>query len=305
MLLKKHILSLLLICFGLFTTVAFAQPDAPRPTAAKAFAANDVTVELYSDGIKQGRVGVVRVLADNLTVGNLTIFDTTVPLFTVPDEADALYGFVAVDMDQPVRTYELTVSVTANNQNRALIVPLDVRSGGFIRQDVTLREDLLMLIDPVVEEIELTNLAEWTAPLDTPPQWLDAGFQMPVPTELTSPFGAVRLFNEQFETRHTGWDFRGGMGDLMRAASNGRVVYASDMDIRGGYVLIDHGYGVYSGYAHMSVIHVVEGQTVQKGQLLGLAGNTGRSSDPHLHFEMRVHGRWIDPVDFMGMWLPS
>ena len=86
--------------------------------------------------------------------------------------------------------------------------------------------------------------------------------------------------------------------------AGGRVVYAGNMDIRGGYVLLDHGHGVYSGYAHLSVIHVIEGQFVRQGQLVGLAGSTGRSSDPHLHVEMRLNEQWIDPVDFVNMWLP-
>lgn len=305
---KWRMISVWVVLAAALSVVAggvLGQDAAARPTAAKAYAASGVTVELYSDGVQQGRAGLVRVSGPALGEGALDVFERTVPLFAVPSDPTARYGMVAVDMDQTQRTYDMTVTVESNGQPVALLVPLTVRSGEFIRQDVILPENLLGLIAPEVESNEMMLLAALSEPMDRPPLWGGEGFQFPVQTELTSPFGAVRLFNETFETRHTGWDFRGGMGDIMRAAADGIVVYADRMDIRGGYVMIDHGYGVYSGYAHMSVMHAVPGQRVQKGQILGLAGNTGRSSDPHLHFEMRVHGEWIDPVDFITMWTPS
>jgi murein DD-endopeptidase MepM/ murein hydrolase activator NlpD len=160
-------------------------------------------------------------------------------------------------------------------------------------------------MDPLVELDEFAILDGLMDDHTGIPFWAGAGFQYPAEGELTSPFGAVRVFNEQFETRHTGWDFNGGQGDLLVAMSNGRVVYSGELPIRGGYVLIDHGYGVYSGYAHLSVRYVVPGQFVRKGELVGLAGSTGRSSAPHLHVEMRINNKWIDPVDFIADWTPQ
>jgi murein DD-endopeptidase MepM/ murein hydrolase activator NlpD len=84
----------------------------------------------------------------------------------------------------------------------------------------------------------------------------------------------------------------------------GRVAFAGQMDIRGNYVIIDHGYGVYSGFAHMSQIHVTRGQQVTRGQVIGMTGNTGRSNGAHAHWEMTVNGEWIDPVDFLLTWIP-
>jgi murein DD-endopeptidase MepM/ murein hydrolase activator NlpD len=121
---------------------------------------------------------------------------------------------------------------------------------------------------------------------------------------LTSPFGAVRVFNNNFNTLHTGWDYQVGVGQPVMATASGVVAFAGPLDIRGNYVLIDHGYGVYSGYAHHSVIYVTQGQPVSAGQIIGQVGTTGRSSSPHAHFEMAVNGYWIDSVDFMKLPLP-
>lgn len=279
---------------------------AQRPPAEKTYAAEGVTVELYQPGIQQGRAGLVRVTADDITGAQADVFDQTITFFDVPGE-DGYFGFIVPRIDQPIRTYEMTVTATLDGgARRALLVPVEVRSGGFLRQEVTLppTPELLDLLDPAVEQAEFALLESLTAPITPARYWGESGFEIPVEGELTSPFGAVRTFNDDFETWHTGWDFNGGMGDIMHAMADGRVAYSGNMDIRGGYVLIDHGRGVYSGYAHLSVMHVAQGQFVRQGQVIGLAGSTGRSTDPHLHVEMRVNGRWIDPVDFINMWVP-
>lgn len=303
----RHFIIAMIIIWGLAPHLyAVDAQDSLRPPAAKTYAAEGIKVELFSPTLKQGRAGIVRVSAQGLSGGQITIFDTTSQLFSVPDDP-AWYALIAAPMEQTIRTYEMTVTATfETTPAKAILVPVEVASGEFLRQDVTLPPDpaLLALLDPLVEQREFNLLDQLTAPQTPERYWGDSGFTFPVQAELTSPFGLVRNFNEVFETRHTGWDFTGELGDLMLAMADGRVVFSGNMDIRGGYVLIDHGHGVYSGYAHQSVIHVVQGQFVRQGQLIGLAGSTGRSSSPHLHMEMQVNGKWIDPVDFVRMWVP-
>jgi murein DD-endopeptidase MepM/ murein hydrolase activator NlpD len=86
--------------------------------------------------------------------------------------------------------------------------------------------------------------------------------------------------------------------------ANGVVAFAGQLDIRGNYIVINHGWGVYTGYAHLSQINVERGQTLTAGQIIGASGNSGRSSGPHLHWEIAVNGEWIDGVLFLEMWLP-
>ena len=77
------------------------------------------------------------------------------------------------------------------------------------------------------------------------------------------------------------------------------------LDIRGNYVLIDHGLGIYSGYAHFSELYVEVGQRVEAGQIIGLSGNSGRSNGPHLHWEIAIRGQWVDGKAFLDLWLPA
>jgi murein DD-endopeptidase MepM/ murein hydrolase activator NlpD len=134
--------------------------------------------------------------------------------------------------------------------------------------------------------------------------WSNAGFIAPMDSEITSAFGSFRTLNQYTQTRHTGWDFRAPPGTPVRASADGEVAYAGPLDIRGNYVLLDHGFGVFSGYAHFSEMYVTVGQSVAQGEIIGVSGNTGRSNGPHLHWEISVNGEWIDSLQFTEMWLP-
>ncbi|MFI2436483.1 M23 family metallopeptidase [Streptomyces sp. NPDC018693] len=108
-------------------------------------------------------------------------------------------------------------------------------------------------------------------------------------------------------SKHSGQDFAVPTGTKVYATSGGTVVKAGgngagDGPAYGNAVVIKHSNGVYSQYAHLSRIHVKAGQVVKAGQLIALSGNTGNSSGPHLHFEIRTsanYGTAIDPVAFL------
>ena len=99
---------------------------------------------------------------------------------------------------------------------------------------------------------------------------------------------------------HKGTDVAAASGTPIYAAFSGTVVEARVLGTYGKWVLIDHGNGVQTGYAHNSAIHVNVGQTVSAGDLIASMGSTGASTGPHLHFEVRVNGEAIDPVPFLS-----
>ena len=120
--------------------------------------------------------------------------------------------------------------------------------------------------------------------------------QWPVRGPITSPFGwrihpisGVRSF-------HEGIDIGVASGTPIGAAEAGRVIYAGWYGGYGNYILVDHGGGISTGYAHCSAIYVSVGQDVQRGQTIGAVGSTGYSTGPHLHFEVRINGKPVDPL---------
>jgi len=118
--------------------------------------------------------------------------------------------------------------------------------------------------------------------------------------KITSSFG-VRV-HPIFKTkmRHTGIDIDGDIGDSVGAAGVGEVIFAGVLRGYGQIIILDHGGGLSTVYAHLSRILVREGQRVQQGHIIGKVGNTGTSTGPHLHFEVREKGDAKNPMNYLG-----
>jgi murein DD-endopeptidase MepM/ murein hydrolase activator NlpD len=137
-------------------------------------------------------------------------------------------------------------------------------------------------------------------------EWLlDGDFEAPRPFTVTAEFGQERVFNGETQSRHTGVDLKGQVGNPVRAAGRGRVVLAGDLYYSGNGVILDHGLGVYTGYFHLSEILVSEGDLVEKGDLIGRAGATGRVTGPHLHWSLWVDGVGQDAGSLLRMDVPA
>jgi murein DD-endopeptidase MepM/ murein hydrolase activator NlpD len=151
-------------------------------------------------------------------------------------------------------------------------------------------------LDPRFERLAL-SLARMSAledGLDSVPQVMPADMRM-----ITSGFGYRRDPINGHAAMHPGLDFRGPIGSPIRAAAEGRVTFVG---VRSGYgkvVEISHGNGLLTRYAHMSGWKARVGQQVGAGDVIGLIGSTGRSTGPHLHFEVRINGRAVNPRPFL------
>jgi murein DD-endopeptidase MepM/ murein hydrolase activator NlpD len=121
-------------------------------------------------------------------------------------------------------------------------------------------------------------------------------FSWPVTGTITSPFGwRSNPFGGGPEF-HQGLDIAAPMGTTVTAAAGGTVIMAQWYGGYGNYILIDHGAGFSTGYGHLSAMYVSSGQAVQRGQAIGAVGSTGQSTGPHLHFEVRIAGKPVDPA---------
>lgn len=133
----------------------------------------------------------------------------------------------------------------------------------------------------------------------TPEKLWNGELVLPVDNIVTSPFGVKRLYNGKLQNFHQGLDFRAPTGTPIMAPGDGRVVLAKDLFYTGNTVIIDHGFSIYTVYAHMSELKVRSGMHVSAKDLLGLSGSTGRATGPHLHWGAVVRKIKINPVDLM------
>jgi murein DD-endopeptidase MepM/ murein hydrolase activator NlpD len=135
---------------------------------------------------------------------------------------------------------------------------------------------------------------------DSPPMWT-ASFRRPRASVVTSEFGTGRLFNGRMTSRHLGVDFRGAPGEPVRAANRGVVALVDNFFLAGNVVYIDHGGGVVTAYFHLTKALVAVGDTVVRGQRIGLVGATGRVTGPHLHWAARYGTITVNPLDLVTL----
>ncbi len=278
----------------------------PRPTPSSSVTAGNATLELFFQVLPQGDTGLLRVTPLNgKTIANVRARFLNV-LSDFWQDTDGYYGLLSTDMEQQTgKNNDLDVFVTYTDGTRDTVsTTVEITLGGFIRQDVTLGPSKTYLLDAALERNEIAEQESVFTVFNDQRYWDSSGFQFPLNSTLTSPFGAFRTFNNSYNTRHTGWDFQAAMGTPIMASAAGKVAFSGLMQIYGNHVIIDHGYGVYSTYSHFSVVHVTQGETIQKGQIIGEVGDTGRTTGPHFHWEMAVNGNFVDGVQFIQMWMP-
>lgn len=127
-------------------------------------------------------------------------------------------------------------------------------------------------------------------------------FQFPVPghTRISSPFGMRRHPVTGQYKLHSGTDFPAPKGTTVLAAKSGTVVKSQMTNAYGNYIIINHGGGMMTAYAHLSQRCVSVGDTVEKGQKIGCVGSTGWSTGPHLHFEVIINGSFVNPMNYFS-----
>ena len=118
----------------------------------------------------------------------------------------------------------------------------------------------------------------------------------PVPGALISGFGMRQHPILQIQRFHYGLDFAAPQGEPVQAAAKGRVSFADRKGEYGNFVMLDHGGGLTTAYAHLSRIEVREGNCIERGAIIGLTGSTGLSAGPQVHFEVLVAGKHVDPA---------
>ena len=145
----------------------------------------------------------------------------------------------------------------------------------------------------------MTLLRNVTAPF-TPELYMESSMGLPAAAAVTSQFGTLRSYNGgAFNRYHNGTDFAGAPGTPILAPAAGQVVMADTLNVRGNATMIDHGWGIYTGYWHQTEIYVQPGDFVQTGQIIGTIGATGRVTGAHLHWELWVNGVTVDPMQWV------
>lgn len=199
--------------------------------------------------------------------------------------------------------YSVVISYTTRSgyeASRSWLV--DVVEGPYLSAEIIVPPETAQLLAPEIGEDELNKLWEVWSQDGTPLQWSDV-FTSPLESQYvtSSPFGTRRSYNGgPYSSYHSGQDFGAPIGAIIRAPAPGIIALAEPLNVRGNAILIDHGRGIYSGYWHLNEIQVAVGQPVNRGDIIGLVGTTGLSTGAHLHWELRIYGIGVNPMQFIN-----
>ena len=220
------------------------------------------------------------------------------PLRSGPTEWRVVVG---IDLDTKPGRYDVAIVAGAAGTNRVTHL-LTVRPKTFPTRQ--LKVDAAFVNPPpevtarIQEEAARLN-SVWASSSATP-LW-SGPFVRPVPDAANSAFGSRSVFNGEPRSPHSGADFSSQPGTPVKSPNAGRVVLAGDLYFTGNTVVIDHGAGLLSLFAHLRAITVRESDSVPAGTVIGEVGATGRVTGPHLHWTVRLNGARVDPMSLLAV----
>lgn len=242
----------------------------------------------------------VRIRADLVSGAEVQgVFDDQTLNFAV--EGDVHYALCGVHALADPGAYPLVLLATDDAGDEVYLSrSIKVVDAGYGYEEIILPDERDDLLNPEALATERARLAEIKTVFN-PERYWEGLFLRPIDTELTSFFGTHRLYQSpsyEFYGYHEGTDFGGEVGTPVYAPAAGVVVLAEPLYVRGNAVVIDHGWGVYTGYWHLSQIDVVVGQQVAPGDQIALVGHTGLSTGAHLHWDFWVNGTNVSALQW-------
>ncbi len=191
---------------------------------------------------------------------------------------------------------ELSVIASIDGKENTFRRTVQIVPKDYPKQELTLPKKMVTPPTDVYDKIKADRAEVAKAKGTNSPQrnWR-LPFERPVDGKITSLYGLQRILNGKPKNPHRGLDFRSPMGNPVKATADGVVILVGDHYYAGNSMYIDHGNGVVSMYFHLSKPIVKEGDRVQRGQAIGLSGQSGRATGPHLHFSVSVLGKLVDP----------
>jgi murein DD-endopeptidase MepM/ murein hydrolase activator NlpD len=216
-------------------------------------------------------------------------------------------AFAGIGLETKPGIYSLELQ-GEKSQAQAFHVRQAVRIGHAVYRSVALKVPSEFTAPPpeILKRIEEErNFKNKIFETISPVRLWSGSFTAPVGTTITDSFGTQRKFNGILKSVHQGLDFHARTGTPVAAANSGKVVVARNLFGEGNCVMIDHGQGLLTIYMHLSQFKMHEGDTVTRGQIVGLSGGTGRATAPHLHMGVRWQGVYVDPASLFLLKLPG
>ena len=286
--------------------MAFAVLLALLVSAAPVQAREALSVRWEPKGVRQGDVAMVFIigLPDAKTVEG-SLAGQPLTFFPYGDGFAALAG---IDLEaRPGMAAWRIGAVDVRDQPLKASGTLQIRARKFPVQRLTLPREMVELDAPTLKRVEEESKRLRTLYATITPERLwRARFTKPVGVaDAGEGFGARRIINGRVRAPHAGLDYSADSGTPVVAANTGRVALVAEYFFPGRLVVLDHGLGLYTLYFHLERADIAEGDRVERGQIIGRVGASGRATGPHLHFAAHLRQARIDPTFLLQLKLPE
>ena len=297
--------------------LGFLLPACPAAAKTPPTCGAGVTLQLSAPVSSQGSLLLLEVRSRNPVTElsaewnskNVPFWQVSNPSSDAPkapavERHEALLG---VDLEKPPSVYPVLIHVrTASDKQESCTLQIPVRVGKFATERLQVDKEF---VEPSPEQIKRANEERdrLRAIFDqvTPEKLWDGDFRVPLDGVRTGGnFGKRRILNGHSGSPHSGVDFPSPTGTSIHAAQSGRVALAEELFFSGNTVVVDHGLGVYTLYAHLSEIDVKAGDALHSGEVLGKVGATGRVTGPHLHWGLTVERARVNPLELVRLLAP-
>lgn len=286
--LSKFILSIGAIVLAV---AAGAAGQTRTPAPVRKTCADGLVMRVSAAGASQGSLLLTEVTSTTALPDVSSEWDGKAePLWREGQKA-ALHGLIGIDLEKAPGQYEWKIVwADAEGKPASCSVPITVRAGKFPTERLKVEKQYVQP-DPEQQKRAEEDQKKLRAIYDTltPERLWDGKFRLPLKDVTTGGnFGRRRVLNGEARSPHAGVDFPAAAGTPVFASQNGKVVLAEELYYAGNTVIIDHGYGIYTMYCHLSEIGVTPGEKADAGQEIGKVGATGRVTGPHLHWGLTI-----------------
>ncbi len=260
--------------------------------------------DISDSTITNGRTAIIVFDKENsVKYDKLVVGKRSYKIFNHPLNSKKMYALLPVSYYKKPTTQKVEVVYRKSNEKLSKTLFFKIKDGEYKKETIEVQKSK---VNPKSEEVKKRTAKEYAEAMKiygttTAINYVKSEYIVPMNSKITSSFGKARIYNSTLNGYHSGTDFRAKVGTPIVATNDGKVILARDRFYAGNSIIIDHGQGIYSCYYHLSKFDVKEGDMVRKAQVIGLSGDTGRITGPHLHFSFRVGGLQVDPLQLITL----
>ena len=252
---------------------------------------------LSSSKVKNANTVLVKINGKNISEPKLTFDKQNINFYKNPFISDSYYALLPISYYQKLGKDRIIFSYLENNKKIFKGLDLEIIDGKYKSEVINVKPSIFK---PNKERVARTK-KEYQDAMDvynssSPELYWNDDFIYPLNSKITSDFGTKRVYNKELKSYHGGTDFQAKDNTPIIASNSGIVRISSNRFYAGNSIVIDHGQGVYSCYFHLNTMNFKVGDFINRGEILGLSGSTGRVTGPHLHFTFRINGLQVDPL---------